>query len=187
MRSTLLADRYAQALRGAITDTALLQETAEALNVLSSLCASDPVFRSAMLNPVLDRAVRERVLDTALKNLEAASELRLLLHMLLDRNRMSLLPAVAARFQDHINEWLNRVEVAVVTAAPLTPDLERRIAVAMERFSGKTVQLNCKVDAGILGGLVVHILGNFIDFSLRTRLERLKEKLLSEETLTYGY
>ena len=77
-----------------------------------------------------------------------------------------------------MNEWMNRVDVTVTTAGPLTPDHERRIAAAMEHFSGKTVQLNCKVDPGIIGGLVVQILGNFIDFSLRTRLERLKEKLL---------
>jgi hypothetical protein len=29
--------------------------------------------------------------------------------------------------------------------------------------------------------------GVFFDFSLRTRLERLREKLLAEETLTYGH
>ena len=187
MRSTLLADRYAQALRTAIADSALLQTAAESLNTLSALYTGDSVFRGAMLNPVLERSVRRQVLDTALKELDATSELTLLLHMLVDRNRMPLLPAVAARFQDHINEWLNRVEVTVVTAAPLTADLEHRITAAMEGFSHKTVQLNCKVDPGILSGLVVHILGNFIDFSLRTRLERLKEKLLAEETLTYGY
>jgi F-type H+-transporting ATPase subunit delta len=187
MRSTLLADRYAQALKSAVTDAAQLQKAAESLNTLGMLYAGDAVFRGAMLNPVLDRSVRRQVLDTALKKLEASAEMTLLLHTLLDRNRMALLPALANRFQDHLNEWMNCVEVTVVTAGPLTPEFEHRITAAMERFSGKTVQLNCKVDPGVIGGLVVHILGNFIDFSLRTRLERLKEKLLSEETLTYGY
>ena len=187
MRSTLLADRYARALQSAFADAPQLEKAAGALDTLGVLYTGDPVFRGAMLNPVLDRSVRRQVLDTALKNLGASAELTLLLHTLLDRNRMALLPALAARFRDLINEWMNRVEVTVTAAGPLTPDIEHRITAAMERFSGKTVQLNCKADPGIIGGLVVQILGNFIDFSLRTRLERLKEKLLSEETLTYGH
>ena len=47
--------------------------------------------------------------------------------------------------------------------------------------------LKCKVDANIIGGLIVYLWGVFFDFSLRTRLERLKQKLLAEETVTYGH
>ncbi len=188
MRSTLLADRYARALQSVFTETPeLLQSAADALNALAAVYAQDPVFRGAMLNPVLERGARKKVLDAALGNLEASSQLTQLMHMLLERNRMALLPALAERFQSLFNEWMNRVDVTVTSAGPLTPDFERRIATAMGHFSGKSVHLECKVDPDIIGGLVVQILGNFIDFSLQTRLERLKEKLLSEETVTYGH
>jgi len=187
MRSTLLADRYAQALRGAIVDPAQLEKAAEVLNTLSALCATDVQFRRAVANPVLDKVVRRQILDTALKPLAASAETALLLHMLLDRNRMSILPTLATRFESHINEWLNRVEVTVVTAVPLTHELLVRMTQSLERFSGKQVQLKCKVDPNIIGGLVVYMWGVFFDFSLRTRLERLREKLLAEETLTYGH
>ena len=79
MRSTLLADRYAQALKSAVTDAAQLQKAAESLNTLGMLYAGDAVFRGAMLNPVLDRSVRRQVLDTALEKLEASAEMTLLL------------------------------------------------------------------------------------------------------------
>ena len=187
MRSTLLADRYARALQGAFSETTQLEASAAALDTLAALYAGDPVFRGAMLNPVLDRSDRGKILDVALANLAASPELAQLLRTLLERNRMALLPTLAERFRALMNEWMKRVDVTVTTAGPLTPEVERRIAAAMEQYSGKTVQLTCKVDPGIIGGLVVQILGNFIDFSLRTRLERLKEKLLSEETLTYGH
>jgi ATP synthase F1 delta subunit len=187
MRSTLLADRYARALQSVFTETTRLEAAAEVINTLAALYESDPVFRSAMSNPVLERALRAQVLDTALGELEAPPEVVKLLHTLLERNRMALLPALAERFQGLINEWMNRVDVTVVSAGALTPEFKHRISAAIAHFSGKTVNLECKVDPDIIGGLVVQILGNFIDFSLRTRLERLKEKLLSEETFTYGH
>jgi F-type H+-transporting ATPase subunit delta len=187
MRSTLLADRYAQALHGAIADPAQLEKAAEVLNTLSALCATEVQFRRAVANPVLDKAVRRQILDAALKPLGASAEITLLMHMLLDRNRMTILPALAARFESHINDWLNRVEVTVVTAVSLTRELRARMIQSLERFSGKQVQLKSRVDPNIIGGLVVYMWGVLFDFSLRTRLERLREKLLAEETLTYGH
>ena len=81
---------------------------------------------------------------------------------------------------------LNRVEVTVATAMPLTPELEKKLTESLAKFSGKTVRMKNKVDPNIVGGLIVYMWGVFFDFSLRTRLGRLKQKLLSEETLTYG-
>lgn len=187
MRTTLLADRYALALRTAITEPAQLEQAAQVLNVFGALYAQDAQFRRAMVNPVVDKDSRRQLLDAALRSCPAPPEVALLLETLLTRNRMALLPALAARFESHINEWLNRVEVMVVTATPLTDTLQHRIVQSMERFSGKTVQLKTKVDPGIIGGLIVYMWGVFFDFSLRTRLDRLKQELLAEETLTYGH
>jgi F-type H+-transporting ATPase subunit delta len=187
MRASLLADRYAQALRSALADPAQLEQAAQALNVLSALQQRDGDFRRAMVNPVLDMVSRRQVLDTVISAQPTPPEVARLLHALLARNRMALLPVLAARFVSHINEWLNRVEVTVTTAVPLARDLEAKLVPSLERLSGKTVQLRLKVDPNIIGGLVVYLWDLFFDFSLRTRLERLKQKLLAEETLTYGH
>ncbi|HOV75030.1 MAG TPA: ATP synthase F1 subunit delta [Candidatus Hydrogenedentes bacterium] len=185
MRGTLLADRYARALRGAITDSALLEEASHVLNRLAALHAGNSDFRMAMENPVIEMAARRRLLDAVLEALAAPPEVSRLLHTMLERNRMAALPQVASRFESHINEWLNRVEASVVTAVPLTPELETKLVHSLQRFSGKTVYLKCKVDPGIIGGLAVYMRGVFFDFSVRTRLERLKQKLLTEE-MTHG-
>ncbi len=187
MRNTLLADRYALALRTAITEPAQLDEAVQALNVFGALYTQDMLFRRAMINPVVDKASRRKLLDAALQSCPAPPQVALTLDTLLARNRMALLPALAARFESLVNEHLNRVEVTVVTAAPLTDPVEQRIVQSMERFSGKTVQLKTKVEPGIIGGLIVYMRGVFFDFSLRTRLERLRQELLAEETLTYGH
>jgi len=100
---------------------------------------------------------------------------------------MVLLPAVAAQFDRSIDDWLNTVEVTVVTVVPLGEDLRGRLVKALERLAGKTVRLRNEIDPAIVAGLIVYMWGVYFDFSLRTRLERLKQLLLAEEKTQYGY
>lgn len=186
MRASILADRYAIALREAIAEPARLEEAAQALNALGAAYASEPQLRYVLGNSALDKASRIQVLDTVMQAFSTPATVMKLMHTLIERNRMALLPTVASRFEFHIDEWLNRAEVTVVTATPLTAELESRLAASLQQFSGKTIRMKNKVDPGIVGGLIVYMWGVFFDFSLRTRLGRLKQKLLSEDWLIYG-
>lgn len=186
MRTSLLADRYAKALREAIAEPSHLERAAEALNVLSEVYTSETSLRHVLGNSALDMGGRKQILDTAIGAFETPPVVARLLHILVERNRMALLPTIATRFESHIDEWLNRVEVTVVTAIPLQSEVESKLLHSLEKFTGKTVRMNNKVDPNIVGGLIVYMWGVFFDFSLRTRLERLKQKLLAEESLTYG-
>ncbi len=70
---------------------------------------------------------------------------------------------------------------AVTSAAPLDADELDRVAAALEGYTGKAVRLDCAVDSGLLGGVIAKIDGMVIDGSVATRLERIREALLSEE------
>ncbi len=186
MRTSLLADRYAEALREAIAEPGQLEHAAASLNALSAVYSGDHSLRHVLGNSALDIAGRKQIIDTAVQAVDAPVVIARLMHTLIERNRMALLPTIAARFESHIDEWLHRVEVTIVTAIALTPELETRLVQSLEKFTGKTVRMKNKVDPNIVGGLIVYMWGVFFDFSLRTRLGRLKQKLLAEESLTYG-
>lgn len=186
MRASILADRYAIALREAIAEPSKLEEAAQALNAISAAYVAEPQLRFVLGNSALDKASRIQVLDTVMQVFNTPTPVLNLMHALIDRNRMSLLTLIATQFELHIDEWLNRAEVTVVTATPLTPELESRLMASLQQFSGKSIRMKNKVDPGIVGGLVVYMWGVFFDFSLRTRLGRLKQKLLSEDWLIYG-
>jgi F-type H+-transporting ATPase subunit delta len=186
MRNTLLADRYASALRMAIGDIGRLDDAAGALNVLSEAYEANPELRFALANPVLEKEKRAQILDAALASQNAPVEVNRLLKSLIEQNRITLLPTIATQFETHIDDWLDRVEVTIVTAVPLTDDLEKKLVDSLQKFTHKTVRLKSRVDAKIIGGLIVLMWGVFIDFSIKTRLERLKQALLAEETPAYG-
>lgn len=187
MRKSLLIDRYVKALGDSVEDPAELRRVMNVLARLAQLHTTTPVFRHALGNPAHSVEKRGEILDAALDEFDAPKPLRNFMHALLERNRMALLPQISIQFGHSIDNWLNTVEVTVVTVVPLPGDLHDRLIKALERLAGKTVRLRSRVDPSIVGGLVVYMWGVYFDFSLRTRLERLKQQLLSEEQTQYGY
>ena len=187
MRKSLLIERYAKALGESLAGPEQLRKTTETLSRLALFYERAPSFKNALENPAhaIDR--RRQILDLALDSYQPDRPLRNFMHALLERNRTALLPAIAAQFDRSIDEWLNTVEVTVVTVVPLTEDLRGRLVKALERLAGKTVRLRNERDPAIVAGLVVYMWGVYFDFSLRTRLDRLKQLLLAEEKTQYGY
>lgn len=187
MRKSLLVERYAKTLGDSLAGAEELREATETLSRLALFYDRTPAFKSAIENPAHALDKRRQILDLALDAQQASRPLCNFMHALLNRNRMTLLPSIAAQFDRSIDDWLNTVEVTVVTVVPLAEDLRGRLVKALERLAGKTVRLRSQVDPAIVGGLIVYMWGVYFDFSLRTRLERLKQLLLAEEKTQYGY
>jgi len=137
-------------------------------------------------NPIVPISARRAVLNTALQACAPPPAMEALAYLLLERNRFSLLPVIVSQYMKQVDNWLNRVEVTVHTAIPLTEELKAKIEQSLNNFTGSTIRMECNVDPAILGGLIVNMQGFSFDFSYRNRLERLKEKLLTEEMLVYG-
>ncbi len=67
----------------------------------------------------------------------------------------------------------------VTSAAPLEPAEVKALIARLEQMTGGQVELDQEVDPSLLGGLVVRIGDRLIDGSVRGRLERLRNQLVS--------
>nr|MBA2373173.1 ATP synthase F1 subunit delta [Chloroflexota bacterium] len=65
------------------------------------------------------------------------------------------------------------------SASPLSPDEVRALQGRLETMTGGRVELDTQVDPSLLGGLVVRVGDRMIDGSVRGRLERLRNRLVS--------
>jgi F-type H+-transporting ATPase subunit delta len=63
----------------------------------------------------------------------------------------------------------------VRSAVELTADQQHRLAAAIERATGKQVEVKVVVDPSVLGGAVTTVGDTVIDGSVRTRLDQLKQ------------
>jgi F-type H+-transporting ATPase subunit delta len=92
---------------------------------------------------------------------------------------MDALPAVAAHFDRLLDQSRGIVAATVTSAAPLSPDEAKAVGSRVEAMTGKQVRLTAAVDPELIGGLVVRVGDQWIDASVRGRLERLREQLVA--------
>jgi F-type H+-transporting ATPase subunit delta len=111
---------------------------------------------------------------------EGGDELvRNLLRLMVDKNREGELAGTRRAFVELVEQAQGLVHVEVVTAVPLTAPLQEALRAKIESSLKKTVELTLTVDKEILGGLRLRIGDRVADASVRHRLERLREVLIT--------
>lgn len=181
MKNHLLAMRYARALSLGIEDVAQLDQSVEALDTVAEIYQEHVDFRNVLSNPSVDKQSRLKVLDEVLRAEDIAGPVRRLLEVLLERGRIALVVEVADAFGEAVDERLQRAHARVKTATALSPEEKDRLSKALSAYTSYDVRVKTKVDPKILGGVVVRIGSTVLDGSVRTRLNRLRETLLTEE------
>jgi F-type H+-transporting ATPase subunit delta len=178
-----VARRYAQALFD-VTSQAGAQASgqtdaiSQALTSLASLTSSNDELRKLVASPTVPPAAKKAVmlglLDAGGIKIE---EVRRLVGLLADHDRLPILDQVAAAFSERVLEARKVAHADVVTAVPLTPASRAALAAALGKASGKTVTMTERVDPSIIGGVVATI-GSFVyDGSIAHQLDKIKKQL----------
>ena len=102
-----------------------------------------------------------------------------LIGLMLRRGRIEELPRIAAEFRrlDNIRQGITLA--TATSASALTSDEVEALTKRLEQLTGGRVELDVQVDPSLLGGLVVRLGDRLIDGSVRGRLERLRNQLVS--------
>jgi F-type H+-transporting ATPase subunit delta len=68
----------------------------------------------------------------------------------------------------------------VTSATELTAQERAELGAALEKLTGEKVQSKFTTDAALIGGAVVQIGSTIYDGSVRTQLERMRARMISE-------
>jgi F-type H+-transporting ATPase subunit delta len=177
---TILAARYARALADVVREPASLEKSAGELEALARLLGESKPLRDFLLNPSFPLSRKTTVLETLARRSGASVPTQRLLQLLLRKGRLNLLGEISREFRRMEEEKLDRVAVEVTTAMPLDAAQRKRMTASLQRFTGKTVRLEARVDPGILGGARARIGSVVYDGSVAGRMQRLKRRLIGE-------
>jgi F-type H+-transporting ATPase subunit delta len=176
-RPTTGARRYAEAAFELATRDGTHDRWSSDLHAAAELIGDERVAR-VVDNLAIPLAEREAVLERLLGRRLARPAFNLV-SLLARRGRMDALPAVAAHFDRLLDQSRGIVAATVTSAAPLSPDEAKAVGSRVEAMTGKQVRLTAAVDPELIGGLVVRVGDQWIDASVRGRLERLREQLVA--------
>ena len=116
--------------------------------------------------------------ETTLGHLASRPVLNLI-QLMLRRGRIEDLPHVAAEFRRLDNAQKGVTLAKATSAGPLSAAELKALTARLETLTGGTIELDVEVDPSLLGGLVVQVGDRLIDGSVRGRLERLRNQLVS--------
>lgn len=143
----------------------------EALQTLATI-AVHPEVDQLIGNPrVTDAELADAIIGIAGDALDAAATN--LVRLLAEKDRLTLLPGIAAQFAELRAAAENRVEVTVTTAGEISEEQQQAIKQALEQRLSRNVGLSTEIDPELIGGAVIRAGDLVIDGSVRAQLARL--------------
>lgn len=131
-------------------------------------------FRQAMLNPSFNLEQRKAVLKAIAEAGKLDAATARFLALLVDKDRVPQLPAIAAAFRDEVDAKVGRVRATILTAKPLPPSALADIVRGLEQRTGKKVIPDVAVDPSVIAGVRAKIGGTVFDATVRARLDRMR-------------
>jgi F-type H+-transporting ATPase subunit delta len=169
------ARRYAEALLDLAADRDTVTAFRESLERLGA--AFDRATVGVLRNPAIPLSDREAVLADVLK--DEPVEIRSLLQLLMERDRIVLVPQIAFAFSDLVDRREGIAKAKITTAVPLEEAEQGAMVRHLEERAGRKLRATFAVDPSLIGGAKVQIGDHLVDASLETRLVTLGRQLAS--------
>lgn len=185
MLTNQLAIRYARAIYEIAKETAALKEFGAQINLIKETIAGQEDLADFMYHPHIKPEAKKEVLEKIFKG-QLADEVYKFLMLLVDKRREGLLKQIAAEYEVLANIEQNVLEAEVVVARPLSKEQEAKLIKKLSDTTKKTVVIQTKIDASILGGVIVKIGDKLIDGSVLRQMQVLKRNLLTNEAAKIG-
>jgi F-type H+-transporting ATPase subunit delta len=177
MISGSIARRYAKALLEIGVEDGNYERIGREVRALARALKSSNELTLALTNPAFPRSDREKILRAILQRLGGSQMVVNFTRLLLDRERMAVVPDISRELDAMIDAKAGRVAAEVRSATALDAGQRERLTQALETLSGKKVEMKIDTDPSLLGGVVAKLGDTVYDGSLRTQLERMRQTL----------
>ena len=94
-----------------------------------------------------------------------------------ESKRLSLIPSISKEYTRLMADKEETSEVVVTSAYELTKEQKEKISSGLKNRYGDNVSFTTKIDASLIGGFSTKNGDEVIDFSIKGKLEKLKNKI----------
>jgi F-type H+-transporting ATPase subunit delta len=170
--------RYATAFAEVVTAAKLSTDAIDGqLSDFLATWNASPELRAFFVNPAVPAAQKVAILDKLNAKLTMQKELRNLIAVLINNDRIGHVSEVAAAYRRILQDQLGIRPAEIVTARELSDEERSALVADVAKMAGAKIDASFTLDKSILGGAVIRIGSTVYDGSVRGRLDRLKETL----------
>ncbi len=167
---------YAEALFAVARAEGPLAEIEDELFRVAQVVRGNDELRDSLADPHVPVATRQQVIVDLLGG-KAQPATTSLVSMVVGNGRIRDLPAIVDELVAMAAREANKEVAEVRSAIALTDDQKTRLAEALGRATGKSIEVKVILDPSVKGGLVAQVGDTVIDGSVRRRLDQLKHAL----------
>jgi ATP synthase, F1 delta subunit len=178
MRDTTIAKNYAEALLELARRAEDPAGWGKLMRDVANGMRDDITLQHFLESPKISEAQKNEVFFQALGDRVPRHFLRFL-QTLVRKRRQLLIPEISSEYDKLLDIHEGRVHANVTVAKETNAADQAGIAEQLSRVIGKTVVPHMNVNPAILGGVVVKIGDTVMDGSVRRRLGRLRNQILS--------
>lgn len=175
MSDIRVASRYAKSLLDLAIEKGTLEQVRQDMLLLDKTVQENRDYRLMLKNPIIKHDKKLAILK-AIFGGKISDMTSLFLEIITRKNREAVLESVPQEFENQYNLKNNIQTATITTAVPLDANLRDEFSQIVARKTGKTVQLEEKVDPALIGGYVLTIGDTQIDDSIKSSLQRLRNK-----------
>jgi len=176
-----IARRYAAALADVVTKRGEAREVREELSAWERMMLESARLFEVFRHPTIPYEQKRRVLDALVERARPRPTTVNFLRVLLQNHRLADLSEINRHFAQELDRRSGVVTAEVTTARPVPEQAQEALRARLGELTRSRVRLRFEVDEGLIGGAVTRIGSTVYDGSVRTRLERIKQRMIGEQ------
>ena len=170
---TEAATTYGQAMYDLAREEGLAKELLGELTALCRIFDGEPDFIRLLSTPNIPKEERVRILDDSFRGKLHPYVLNFL-KVLTEKGYMKHFSGCCQVYRQQYNLDNGILPVTAFTAVPLSDELRRKLTAKLSTVTGKTIELDCRIDPETLGGVRLDFDGKQVDGTVRRRLEDIR-------------
>ncbi|CAL1404625.1 unnamed protein product [Linum trigynum] len=174
------AGNYASALYIASKKANVLDKVESELLDLVQALEKSPTFSQFTKDLSVPADTRVKAINDIADQAKFSQVTKTFLVVLAENGRLRSIDTIAKKFAELTMADKGIVKATVTTVMPLPPSEEKELKETLQQIigQGKQVTLEQKIDASILGGLVVEFSQKVFDMSIKTRAKQMERALM---------
>ena len=170
---TEVATTYGQAMYDLARDEGKSRQILAELSVLDQSLSAEPEFIQLLGSPNIPKEERVQILDSSFRGKIDPYVLNFL-KVLTEKGYMRHFSGCCQFYRQCYNKHNGIMPVIAYTAVPLSDELRRKLTAKLSTVTGKTIELDCRIDPETLGGVRLDFDGKQVDGTVRRRLEDIR-------------
>jgi F-type H+-transporting ATPase subunit delta len=175
MNDSKISVRYSRALFQSALEKKILNKVNEDMIFISEFCKIAET-KEFLHNPVIVPSKKIQIFHKILGgNMESIT--LSLIDLVVKNGRESFLPAIARVFMHETMQFNGITKSVLTSAVVLDEKVKKQISTMISDVFKTKVELEEVIDTEIIGGFILRVDDNYIDASVRSKLNKIKKEL----------